>query len=1067
VQRCPDCNEENPERFRLCGYCGAQLTPPAAAEEVRKTVTIVFCDLKGSTSLGEQLDSESLREVLSVYFDAMRKVLERHGGTVEKFIGDAIMAVFGLPRLHEDDALRAVRAAFEMRLGLEQLNVRLEAGWGVRLQNRTGVNTGEVVAGDTSTGQRLATGDTVNVAARLEQAAPDNEVLIGETTYRLVRDAVVVQPVEPLELKGKAERVPAYRLLDVAGGEAISRRVDLPIVGRDAELAQLDAAFRDAVSHSRCRVVTVVAHAGLGKSRLVEEFVRRVDQSARVLRGRCLSYGQGISFWPLAEALRQAAGIVAEDAEEEARAKLLELLGGSNHDATRRIESLMGLSSAVFGKDELLWAVRAVLDTLAERGPLVVIFDDIHWAEQILLDTIEHVADTSAGVPLLVLAAARHELVEERSGFLAGRPHAERVELRELSPEDMETALCNLTGDLPLPQRLQSRILSVAGGNPLFLEQMVAMLADSGVIREGADGWELVGNAEDVTVPANVASLLSARLDRLGPMELGVVERAAVIGAEFEQGAVAALAPEGQPAVDLAAPLTALCTKRLIRPASLTEEDDRYAFSNLLVRDAAYERLLKRTRARMHERLADWLVEISGSRLAEVEEIVGYHLEQAFRYREALGPVDEQTREVGERAARHLAAAGGRASDRGDMPATATLLQRAARLLVEHHETRPLLLLQAGDALTDIGDLAEAQTVLNMARDGADLRGDETTRRSAELALLHLRYTTDAESAVNAVVTRAREMLPELEAASDHRGLARAWRLLTYASWTATRFGEAAEAAEQTIRHSVAAGDELMARRFVGSLAISVLYGPTPADEAIAYCQQVMSRAVEDRKALALAEVAIAHLEAMRGNFDAARVRYRRSRAHLEEFGWRLFAALTSLDSAPVEMLAGDLKAAERELRRDYHTLEEMGERNYISTTAGLLADTLYRQGRYGEAREFAGTCKTLASDDDVASQFLWRSAQGRLLARDGDMAAADLLLLEARELIERSDWVDWQANAYMDLAEIRALAGRNEEAVAALNEASARFAAKGNVVSAGQAAVLLEGLMAAAASGR
>src|SRR5215471_13170736 len=317
--RCPDCGEENPARFRLCGYCGAQLAPAVAAEEVRKTVTIVFCDLKGSTSLGEKLDSESLREVLGVYFSAMRQVLERHGGTVEKYIGDAIMAVFGLPRLHEDDALRAVRAAFEMGTALQELNVRLQATWGVRLQNRTGVNTGEVIAGDAATGQRLATGDTINVAARLEQAAPDGEVLIGDTTFRLVKDAVTTETMEPLELKGKSARVRAHRLTGVSGVEAITRRADLPFVGREVELGHLVDAFGRALEDSHCEVVTVLGQAGMGKSRLIAEFVRHVGGRAQVLRGRCLPYGDGITFWPIAEALRQAAGIVFEDRDEEAR----------------------------------------------------------------------------------------------------------------------------------------------------------------------------------------------------------------------------------------------------------------------------------------------------------------------------------------------------------------------------------------------------------------------------------------------------------------------------------------------------------------------------------------------------------------------------------------------------------------------------------------------------------------------------------------------------------------------------------------------------------------------------
>ena len=1065
--RCPDCGEENPERFRLCGYCGAQLSRPVASEEVRKTVTVVFCDLKGSTSLGEKLDSESLREVLSVYFSAMRQVLERHGGTVEKYIGDAIMAVFGLPRLHEDDALRAVRAAFEMGTALQDLNPRLQATWGLSLENRTGVNTGEVVAGDPTTGQRLATGDTVNVAARLEQAAADGEVLIGETTFRSVKDAVTIEPVEPLELKGKSTRVRAYRLTGVSLGEAIRRRVDLPVVGRDEELGRLLDAFDRALGSSHCEVVTVLGQAGLGKSRLIEEFARHVGKFAQVLRGRCLSYGEGITFWPIAEVFRQAAGILPGDREEEARAKLWSLAGAGREDAALRIWSLMGFGSGAYGKDELLWSVRAVLETIARRRPLVVIFDDIHWAEQIFLDVIEHVAGTSNGVPLLILCAARHELLDERPRFLAGHPGAHSIQLRELSRADTARVLGNLIGDLQLPAILEDRILSVADGNPLFAEQMISMLIDSGVIREQDGGWEFAGGYDDVTVPPNISALLASRLDRLPRLERGIVERAAVIGLEFHTAAVAALALDGDAEADLAPPLSALCAKRLIRATGAGIGGEGYQFSHLLVRDAAYDRLLKRTRARLHERLADWVLEVFGTRAAEFEEIIGYHLEQSFRYRAELGPLDAQTGFLGERAARHLGVAGSRAVDRGDMPAAASLLQRAAGLLDEGHQERPRLLLAAGEALTDAGELAAAEATLEAARHGAVLLGNDAIGRSAELAGLQLRYTTEATSVRDGVVARVRELMPLLEEAADHHGLARAWRLLTYAHWRATRFGRAAEAAEQAIRHATQAGDEVMARRFAGALATSVLYGPTPAGEAIAYCEGVLSRVVEDRKATARTEVSLAHLEAMRGNFEVARVRYRRSRALLEEFGYRFFAALTSIDSALVEMLAGDLEAAERELRKDYQTLEQMGEHNYISTTAGMLAEVLYRQSHYPESGELAGVCRELASPDDVASQFLWRCVQAKLLARDGQYDRADAVLAEALELIGGSDWVDWQGNGFMDLAEVCLLRGRVADAIDALAQASVRFGAKGNAVSARRADKLaddLRGILAGAA---
>ena len=1065
--RCPNCGEENPERFRHCGYCGTQLSRPVGAEpaeEVRKTVTVVFCDLKGSTSLGEQLDSESVREVLGVYFSAMRQVLERHGGTVEKYIGDAIMAVFGLPRLHEDDALRAVRAAFEMGTVLQDLNVRLQATWGVRLQNRTGVNTGEVVAADSVAGQRLATGDTINVAARLEQAAPADEVLIGDGTFRLVKDAVTAEPMELLELKGRSTPVRAYRLIGVGRGEAITRRADLPVVGRRQEFARLLDAFVRALGDSHCEAVTVLGQAGLGKSRLIEEFVHHAGGRAQVLRGRCLHYGDGITFWPIAEALRQAAGILLEDQEAEAWAKLSSLVGDGHEDVALRLWSLLGSGRGSYGKDELLWSVRHVLETIARRRPLVVIFDDIHWAERIFLDLIEYVVDTSGGVPLLIVCAARHELLDEYPGFLVGHRAAHRIELHELSRSDTARILGNLIGDVRLPASLEDRILSVAGGNPLFAEQMISMLIDSGVIREHDGGWEFAGGDDDVPVPPNISSLLASRLDRLPPLERRVIERAAVIGLEFQPAAVVALTPGRDAGADLAPPLSALGAKHLIRAIGAALADESYQFCHILVRDAAYDRLLKRTRARLHERFADWLADISGTRVAEFEEIIGYHLEQSFRYRAALGPVDTHTRSLGERAAGHLGAAGSKAADRGDMPGAASLLQRAAGLLDEGHPTRPRLLLWAGEALTDAGELAEADAALEAARDGAALVGNEAIGRSAELAALHLRYTTDSTSAHDSIVARVRELLPVLEEVADHHGLARAWRLLTYVHMTATRWGVAAEAAEQTIRHATQAGDEVLARRSLGMLAPCVLYGPTPVGEAIARCEEVLSRAADDRRASAITEVALAHLEAMRGNFGTARVRYRRSRALLEEFGYRFFAALTSLDSSLVEMLADDLQAAERELRTDYDTLEQMGERNYLSTTAGILAEVLYRQDRYEESAEHARVCRQLASPGDVTSQFLWRCVQAKLLARAGQHEQADAIIAEAIELIGGSDWIDWQGNGFMDLAEVRRLGGRIGDALEALAQAARRFAAKGNIVSARRADELAGDLRAAAA---
>src|SRR5215467_8975347 len=667
VQRCPGCGEENPDRFRLCGYCGSVLVALPPPQEVRKTVTIVFCDLKDSTALGDRLDSETLREVLALYFSVMKPVLEGHGGTIEKYIGDAIMAVFGLPRMHEDDAQRAVLAAASMREALAELNVTLQAEFGVTLENRTGVNTGEVVTGEGSGSQRLATGDTVNVAARLEQAAPTGGVLIGESTYRLVRDTVEVVPVEPLMLKGKPKPVPAYRLLSVIEGAPSPRPADLPLIGRAREMAALDAEFRRSVAGPECRLVTLLGEAGVGKSRLIEEFVRRFAGEATVLRGRCLSYGDGITFWPLAEVLRQAAGIVPEDSEEDARIKLKACLGEQLADATTRIASGMGLSQDQYGKDELFWSVRVTLEELARRTPLVVIFDDIHWAEATFLNLIEDVLDASLSVPLLFACTARHELHEDRSGFAAGRRTASQIELRELSREETGLVMRNLLGAASLPQRLERRVLGLAEGNPLFVEQMLSMLIDDGLLREQAGRWVFSGGAEAVSIPGNVSSLLGARLDRLGSAERRVVESASVIGLEFSSDAVSALLEESDAPTDLEPALAALCRKQLIRRAEPGAADD-FRFSHILVRDAAYARLLKRTRARLHERFAAWLTGTVGSRFAEYEEILGYHLEQSFRYRSEFGPVDDHGRRLGAEASRYLSSTGRRALARGDMP---------------------------------------------------------------------------------------------------------------------------------------------------------------------------------------------------------------------------------------------------------------------------------------------------------------------------------------------------------------------------------------------------------------
>ena len=479
---CTACGQENPDGFKFCGNCAAGLEAPAPAREVRKVVTIVFCDLTGSTELGDRTDPETLRATMRGYYEQMRTILERHGGTVEKFVGDAVMAVFGVPVSHEDDALRAVRAAWEMRDAVPQLG----------LQARIGVNTGEVMTGE---GDTLVTGDAVNIAARLEQSAEPGDVLIGDETRRLVRDAVRVDPVD-VTAKGKSDPVTAFRLLDVdPEASGVARRLDTRLVGRAGELDQLRQALDRAVRERRCHLFTLLGPAGVGKSRLVAEFLGGLD--ARIVEGRCLDYGDGITFWPVISVLKQF--------------------------GTRADETLRKVVDGGTLPNEVPWAVRSLFEEIADEHPLVVVFDDIHWGEETFLDLVDHIADMSRGAPILVLCIARPELLDKRPSWGGGKLNASTILLEPLSADEC-TELIAMHGGVDTSTR--ARILAAADGNPLFVEEMVAFARES----------------DDVSIPSTVQALLQARIDQLDGDERAVIERGAVEGEIFHRGAVAELA---------------------------------------------------------------------------------------------------------------------------------------------------------------------------------------------------------------------------------------------------------------------------------------------------------------------------------------------------------------------------------------------------------------------------------------------------------------------------------------------------------------------------------------------
>ncbi|MFL5647933.1 MAG: ATP-binding protein [Chloroflexota bacterium] len=1054
---CPNCGEQNPERFRLCGFCGTPLAPASAAAEVRKTVTIVFSDLKGSTALGETLDSEALREVMSRYFDAMRAEIERHGGLVEKYIGDAVMAVFGLPTLHEDDALRAVRAAHGMRAALARFNDDLEASIGIRLANRTGVHTGEVVTGDSSTGQRLVTGDPVNTAARLEQAAPANEVLIGELTYRLVRDAVEVEPVEPLELKGKAERVPAYRLVAVRGEGAQAPRQDMPLVGRQAELTEIRSSFEQAVEGASPRMLTVIGDAGVGKSRLIREFVESVSPGATVVRGRCLSYGEGITFWPLVEIIRAAADIGEDDPPPAARQKLRALVADA--DVAARIASIAGLNPTPFPLPELHWGARRLLELLAERQPLVVVLDDLHWAEPAFLDFVEHVLDDAAA-PILLLATARHEFLETRPE-LGDRETASHLNLAPMSEADSTQIVENVLGQSDLPASVRSQIVAAAEGNPLFVEQMISMLIESGALRNVEGRWVRLDESGDITVPPTIQALLAARLDRLGRDERAVIEPAAVVGLEFAEPAVAALTPDAVRS-DLTRHLGTLERRRLVRAeASSSTGEHGYRFQHLLIRDAAYNGMLKRARATLHETFVAWADKANAEvdRGVEFEEILAYHLEQAYRYFGELGPLDAHGIEVGRDAARRLTNAGRRAFARGDMHAAANLFGRAVNVLPADDDGRLALLPDLAETLIERGRFAEATAALDEAAAAADERWD--VRLGAHAALMGIlvdQYRGGGGDFSRRALRVAEEAFEVFEREDDQEGLVKVWRVRFGARMMIGSYVDAADAAAQIIVHAQAAGDARNERRGGHLYAQTALTGPTPVDEAIAGCEAVASRSEDDHRTEGLVLVVLGELHAMRGQFDLARECYERGRLMLEELGRSLLSSSTSINGWRIEFLAGDLAAAEAELLRDFDRLAEVGEEFLLSTVAARLATVLIAAGRPGEASRFVATAEATSAPDDIEAQALWRGAKARQLATANGGDEALTLAWEAVELLRQTDSPVFLADALVDLGEVLRASGRVDDAFAPLTEAIDLYVTKGSVASVDVAQRVLDG---------
>jgi DNA-binding SARP family transcriptional activator len=1010
-------------------------TEPATGEERRKTVTVLFVGIVDFASLGTALDPEVLRSIMRRYFDTVRTIVERHGGTVEKFIGDTAMAVFGIPLMHEDDALRAVRSAQELSEALIALNTELERdqGEGLVLQIRSGIDTGEVLVGDAASGQPLATGPAVTVAMRLQQAAMPGETLVGEATRAVLREAAALETVEQIEAGAQLGAVRAFRLLEVGDHAGLRPPTRAPFVGRNDELAALRRAFDAARAERRSRVVTVLGEAGIGKTRLISEFVESLGGDATVLVGRCVSYGEGATYLPLAEIVRQAA-------PERPQATIAGLLAGDKDAAliAERVAELAGRSEGAAPTGELFWAVRRLLESLARTRPVIAVLEDVHWAEPTLLDLVEYLGAWSSDEPVLVLSVARPELLDQRPGW---RTTTETIRLEPLSSDESETLLSGL-GAKQLSNRTRARILEVAEGNALFVEQLLAYVTED------------VGPERlDESVPPSIDALLASRLDALDAEERAVLERAAVVGKDFARSAVIHLSPP-ETVTMLDPRLVDLERRGLVHARrSPSSKEDEFRFHHVLIRDVAYMGITKERRADLHERHGLWLEQRN-----EPEELVGYHAEQAHRYTGELRASDPDLPRLASWAGGHLSAAGIRAWKRADTPAAVNLLGRATALLSPERQERVELLCELGVAQKVSGDFKRGEQTLIEASEAAV--PDQGTRLRAQIELAHLHLFSDSRGATADLIELAVKAIPIFDELGDDRSLGRTWRHVGYVRGIEGRLADWQESVERALVHYSRSG--WSASGCLAELAAALFFGPTPVAEALERCNELLDEAT-DRAGRANVLAFMGGLEAIEGRFDDARLRVNEAATTYEEIG-ELYALANNCGRVlgRIEMLVGDPPAAERTLEECCTTFERMHDVAGLSTVAAELADALYAQELYEQAGSWLDLAQKKAPAEDVSAQWTWRRVRGKLLAREGAHREAEALARKAAEIAARTDALSDHGTVLLDLAEVLLLSNKETEAAAQFERGLRLFEQKGNRVSAQAARAMLSELTVA-----
>lgn len=993
---CHRCGGRSREGARFCGTCGAVLG--SARVGVRKTVTVLFADAvdvdaPAATTRDVELDAAAT----NAFYDLLRQVLERYGGTVERHIGDAVMAVFGVPAARDDDARRAVAAALELHEAVRKLPRDVRLG--------VGVNTGEVLTGDARLQEELAVGDPVVVAARLQQSAGPGETLVGPATIALVGRGLITGPTRDLSLRGREGAMPVVPVLGLETVVEVGPRG--PFVGREPERRIIEAALQRTVETGIVQLVTVVGEAGTGKSRLMEEVLRDIE-GVRVVRGHCREYGDGSSWAALGEILRDFVGKGGSSGLELLEAGWPELAG-----VRQVLASLLGEGDMPVSAGEVALAVARIVNSVARDGPLIVLIEDVHSATESFLDLVSAVVRRLDAARVAVVVTARPELLEHRQSWGRELRHVIGLTLRPLTEQQARTLAQHL---LPEDPEGVQRVLAGAGGNPLFLEQLAQAR------REGAE----IGP----TAAPTVAAVLSARLDRLPVASRAVLERAALIGATGTIGDLAPLCEGLGEHVDVETELKALAARDLVQV-----QGEVWTVSSDLVREVAMGGIARDERADLHHVRGVVL----GTRGAPAA--AGFHLEHAANLVRGSDPARSAL--LAEQAASRLAAAGLRALS-GDLVAACDLLGRATALLPPTSPRRMSLLTELARGLQLTGDLARSREVLEEAVRLSDEVGLTEAGAHARLALIDLMRSTEPERAYSELPGLLATVLPALEAAADDRGLSLAWQLQASSLQYRVRWAAMAEPLDKAMHHGQRSGDRRLVELAESLLVGSVFHGPMPLGEARPLLEAMLEQPAASQSHKASISARLAGAIALQGDPDTARARMVEVRKTFHDLGRELSVLATAFMSGPIEMLAGAPEQAVVEFSASCDGLQAMGDRAFASTIAALLAEAQWRCGNLDGAAAAVALSRQLAGVGDVISQVRWRCVQAKLHAVRRNAPEAVALSAEAVQMVVSTDEVTSQGDVLADAAEVQLLLGNRSAADVLLADALARYERKG-----------------------